>query len=76
MIASGRVVAEFKIGGYEGYVPGLVKCDAKTGRVLEFVDFVPGSADIHDVSVMDGQMYGVDGSTRSENVPRGRFGAT
>jgi hypothetical protein len=49
-----------KVGGYEGYVPGLVKYDAATGKVLEFVDLVPGSADIHDICAMDGQLYGVD----------------
>jgi len=25
-----------------------------------FVDFVPGSCDMHDVCVLDGQLYGVD----------------
>jgi hypothetical protein len=49
-----------KVGGYEGYTPGLVKHDAATGRILEYVDFVPGSADIHDVCAIDGQLYGVD----------------
>lgn len=49
-----------KVIGYEGYTPGLVKYDIRTGKVLEIVDFVPGSCDIHDVTVMDGQLYGVD----------------
>jgi hypothetical protein len=49
-----------KVGGYEGYTPGLVKYDAESGRVIEFIDFVPGSADIHDVCAIDGQLYGVD----------------
>jgi hypothetical protein len=49
-----------KVVGYDGYVPGLVKYEAATGKVLEIVDFVPGSCDIHDVTVMDGQLYGVD----------------
>jgi hypothetical protein len=49
-----------KVGGYEGYTPGLVKYDARSGKVLEFVDFVPGSCDIHDVAVHDGGLYGVD----------------
>jgi hypothetical protein len=46
--------------GYEGYTPGLVRYDIKTSKVVEFVDFVPGSCDIHDVTVMNGQLYGVD----------------
>jgi hypothetical protein len=49
-----------KVVGYEGYVPGLVKYDIATGKVLEIVDFVPGSCDIHDVTIRDGQLYGVD----------------
>jgi hypothetical protein len=49
-----------KVIGYEGYTPGLVKYDIKTGAVLEIVDFVPGSCDIHDVTIKDGQLYGVD----------------
>ena len=39
---------------------GLVKYDIKTGEPVEFVDFVPGSCDMHDVCVLDGQLYGVD----------------
>jgi hypothetical protein len=46
--------------GYAGYTPGLVKYDIKTGRPVEFVDFVPGSCDMHDVAVLNGQLYGVD----------------
>jgi hypothetical protein len=49
-----------KVIGYEGYVPGLVKYDSRTGKVLEVVDFVPGSCDMHDVTVWNGQLYGVD----------------
>lgn len=49
-----------KVIGYEGYLPGLVKYDARSGKVKEVVEFVPGSCDIHDVTVMDGQLYGVD----------------
>ena len=45
---------------YAGYTPGLVKYDIKTGRVVEQVDFVTGSADIHDVTINKGQLYGVD----------------
>jgi hypothetical protein len=46
--------------GYEGYTPGLVKYDIKTGSVVELVEFVPGSCDIHDVTIRNGQLYGVD----------------
>lgn len=46
--------------GYEGYTPGLVKYDVQSAKVVEIVDFVPGSCDIHDVTVRDGQLYGVD----------------
>ena len=45
---------------YEGYTPGLIKYDIKTGQVVEHVEFVPGSCDIHDVTVNNGQLYGVD----------------
>ena len=46
--------------GYEGYTPGLVKYDVKTGEVIQLVEFVPGSCDMHDVAVRNGQLYGVD----------------
>ena len=46
--------------GYEGYRPGLVRYDAHTGQVVETVEFEPGSCDIHDVAVYNGQLYGVD----------------
>jgi hypothetical protein len=46
--------------GYEGYTPGLVKYDIKTGRVVQMVDFEPGSCDMHDVCIYNGQLYGVD----------------
>ncbi len=46
--------------GYDGYTPGLVKYDAKTGQVVQTVEFVPGSCDMHDVAVHNGQLYGVD----------------
>ena len=49
-----------KVPGYEGYTPGLLRYDIKKGKVVEFVDFVPGSCDIHDVTVWNGQLYGVD----------------
>jgi hypothetical protein len=46
--------------GYEGYTPGLVKYDSKTGEVVETVTFLPNQGDIHDVAVYKGQLYGVD----------------
>jgi len=46
--------------GYEGYTPGLIKYDIKTGQVVELVVFEPGSCDMHDVTVNNGQLYGVD----------------
>jgi len=46
--------------GYSGYTPGLIKYDTKTGAVLERVEFVPGSCDMHDVAIHNGQFYGVD----------------
>ena len=49
-----------KRGGYEGYTPGLIKYDIKSGEPVLFVDFVPGSSDMHDVAVLNGQLYGVD----------------
>ena len=49
-----------KVGGPEGYTPGLVKYDARTGRVIQLVEFVPGSCDMHDVVVYNGQLFGVD----------------
>jgi hypothetical protein len=45
---------------YEGYTPGLVKYDVSTGQVVQTVEFVPGSCDMHDVCVHNGQLYGVD----------------
>lgn len=48
------------VPGPDGYTPGLVKYDAHTGKVLEFVDFVPGSCDIHDLAVWNGRLFGVD----------------
>ena len=46
--------------GPEGYTPGLVKYEINSGRVVEQVEFVPGSADMHDVIMYEGQLYGVD----------------
>lgn len=46
--------------GYDGYTPGLVRYDIQSGKAVEIVDFVRGSCDIHDVCIMNGQLYGVD----------------
>jgi len=48
------------VPGYEGYTPGLIKYEVQTGQVVQIVEFVPGSCDIHDVTVADGVLYGVD----------------
>jgi hypothetical protein len=48
------------VPGYPGYTPGLVKYEVKTGQVVQIVEFVPGSCDLHDVTVADGVLYGVD----------------
>src|SRR5277367_4598425 len=48
------------VPGYEGYTPGLVKYEIKTGQVVQIVEFVPGSCDLHDVAVADGVLYGID----------------
>jgi len=47
------------VPGYEGYTPGLIKYEVKTGEVVQVVEFVPGSCDIHDVTVADGVLFGV-----------------
>jgi hypothetical protein len=39
---------------------GLVKYDAATGRVLELVDFLPGSADPHGLAMHDGALISCD----------------
>ena len=40
--------------------PGLVKYDAATGKVLELVDFVPGSADPHGLVMYNGSLISCD----------------
>jgi hypothetical protein len=49
-----------RVPGYDGYTPGLIKYDIKSGAPVAFVDFVPGSCDMHDVCVYKGELYGVD----------------
>ena len=46
--------------GYSEYHPGLVKYDAATGKVLETVDFVPGSSDPHGLAMHDGKLISCD----------------
>jgi hypothetical protein len=48
------------VPGYGGYTPGLIKYDVESGEVLERVEFVPGSCDMHDVAISKGQFYGID----------------
>ena len=40
--------------------PGLNKYDGKSGALVMTVEFVPGSCDMHDVTVWNGELYGVD----------------
>ncbi|NDJ10111.1 MAG: hypothetical protein EBY17_02825 [Acidobacteriia bacterium] len=40
--------------------PGLVKYDAVTGKVLELVDFLPGSADPHGLVMHNGTLISCD----------------
>lgn len=40
--------------------PGLVRYDAATGKVLETVDFVPGSSDPHGLVMHDGKLISCD----------------
>src|SRR5262249_2897319 len=42
------------------YKPGLVRYDAATGKVLETVDFVPGSSDPHGLAMHDGKLISCD----------------
>jgi hypothetical protein len=45
---------------YAEYRPGLVRYDASTGKVLETVDFVPGSSDPHGLVMHDGAIVSCD----------------
>lgn len=45
---------------YADYRPGLVKYDARTGKVLETVDFLPDSADPHGLAMHDGALISCD----------------
>ena len=45
---------------FKEYKPGLVRYDAATGKVLETVDFVPGSSDPHGLVMHDGKLISCD----------------
>ena len=45
---------------YAEYHPGLVKYDATTGKVLETVDFAPGSSDPHGLAMHEGTLISCD----------------
>jgi hypothetical protein len=45
---------------YSEYKPALARYDAATGRVLEVVDFVPGSSDPHGLAIHNGTLIGCD----------------
>lgn len=45
---------------YADYRPALAKYDAATGKVLEIVDFLPGSSDPHGLAMHDGTLISCD----------------
>jgi hypothetical protein len=45
---------------YTGATPGLHKYDAVSGRLLEIVDFAPGSADPHGLAMRNGKLISCD----------------
>ena len=45
---------------YKQATPGLHKYDAVSGRLLEIVDFAPGSADPHGLAMHDGKLISCD----------------
>lgn len=45
---------------YADFRPGLVRYDATNGKVLETVDFLPGSCDPHGLAMWDGKLYSCD----------------
>lgn len=45
---------------YKDGKPGLVRYDAATGKVLETVDFLPGSSDPHGLAMHDGKLISCD----------------
>ncbi len=46
--------------GYKDYRPGLVRHDLATGRVLEIIEFLPGSSDPHGLAVYGGKLISCD----------------
>jgi hypothetical protein len=54
------VVTGNATGGYKDAKFGLEKYDATTGRLLEIVDFDPGSADPHGLIVQDRKLISCD----------------
>ena len=45
---------------YADFKPALVRQDAATGKMLEVVEFMPGSCDPHGLAYHDGKFYGCD----------------
>jgi len=45
---------------HDDFQAGLVKYDAATGRVMETVEFLPGSADPHGLAMHDGALISCD----------------
>ena len=45
---------------YADYRPALVKYEAATGKVLETVEFLPGSCDPHGLAMHDGALISCD----------------
>jgi hypothetical protein len=45
---------------HKDYKPGLVRHDLETGRVLEMIEFQPGSSDPHGLAVHDGKLISCD----------------
>jgi len=45
---------------YADFRPGLVRYELSTGKVVETVDFLPGSCDPHGLAYHDGKLFGCD----------------
>lgn len=45
---------------YADFRPALARHDAATGRVVEVVEFMPGSCDPHGLAFHDGKLFGCD----------------
>ena len=46
--------------GHKDFKPGLVRHDLATGRVLEIVEFLPGSGDPHGLAIYNGKLISCD----------------